>query len=466
MDRIEDDQVRIMGALVTLGGDVSIEELAAEVADLGLSRAQIRDRLSRLMARGEVIKTGRTKATRYTASARPDDADAAAPAPGAPTSAPAGLFSSEAVTALSYLNRPIHERALAHFDLDWVVEIPPEGLLPEDLCAHLDALGGTGESRAPAGTYARQIYERLIIDLSWASSSLEGNTYTLLDTERLLSGEIPEDKDPSETQMVLNHERAIELLVEDIEHLGADSRSLRGLHATLMENLLRDPGMAGRLRNTPVTITSSTYAPLAIPQRLEEAFTVTLTRARRLDSPLRCCFFLLAFTAYLQPFIDGNERTARLACNIPLLHHNMRPLSFVDVPRDDYLRATLLMYERRDLTALRELFAWAYERSCARYPDVTSVLAPPDAFRQLHRDAIYELVARVVRAGVYPYEPFVEEHAEAAFSNEGDIVRFAGFVLADLEGLHEGNFLRYRIRPSEYDAWRALASPDDPNSPG
>ncbi len=457
------EKERIQDALVALGGAVSIEDVEAEISDMGLSRAQVRARLASLEDEGTVRKTGRTRGTRYEAvtssatsqvpHAHPGEARQARRASAGEAS---GFFSAASMDALESLARPIHMRPLARYEADWVIGLSPSDLLSPGELEHLEALGRTDERDAPAGTYARQIFERLIIDLSWASSNLEGNTYTLLDTQRLLSGQTLVGKDPNETQMILNHKRAIELLVEEIDHMAPNSRSVCGLHATLMENLLADPRLAGRVRHAAVRIGESTYTPLALPQLLEEAFATTLAKARRLESPLRRALFLLAFLSYLQPFIDGNKRTARLATNIPLLRHNMRPLSFVDVPRQDYLRATLCLYEQRDLGPLRELFIWAYERSCVRYPDVASVLAPPDPFRQLHRDSIYELVRRVVSARVHPAEDFVEERAHAMFEDEGDAVRFTGLVLADLEGLHPGNLLRYRLRERELDAWRAL----------
>src|SRR3979409_2696378 len=97
------------------------------------------------------------------------------------------------------------------------------------------------------GSYAREILSRLLIDLSWNSSRLEGNTYSLLETERLLQqGEAAEGKDVRESQMILNHKRAIELLVQEASEIGFNRYTLLNLHALLAENLFADPRMSGR----------------------------------------------------------------------------------------------------------------------------------------------------------------------------------------------------------------------------
>ena len=124
----------------------------------------------------------------------------------------------------------------------------------------------------PAGTFGRQLLNRLLIDLSWNSSRLEGNTYSLLETERLLElGEAAEGKDASEAQMILNHKAAIELVVEQASETGFNRYTMLNLHALLSDNLL-DPQACGRLRRIPVGIKDSVYHPLEVPQLVEECF--------------------------------------------------------------------------------------------------------------------------------------------------------------------------------------------------
>ena len=122
--------------------------------------------------------------------------------------------------------------------------------------------GMTEVVEQPAGTYAKRVLHRLLIDLSWNSSRLEGNTYSLLDTTRLIElGEEAEGKDRLEAQMILNHKDAIEILVDGAEDIGFNRHTVLNLHAALADNLLADPGAPGRLRRMGVGIQGSVFHP-------------------------------------------------------------------------------------------------------------------------------------------------------------------------------------------------------------
>jgi Fic family protein len=156
----------------------------------------------------------------------------------------------------------------------------------------------------------------LLIDLSWNSSRLEGNTYSRLDTERLLAGEPVDGKAVHERQMILNHKQAIEWLVTESSSYQITPYVLRSLHAMLAENLLPNHD-AGRERTTSVSILGSTFHPLEVPQQIEECLRQIAHTTALIADPFEESFFLLVHVPYLQPFIDVNKRTARLAANIP-----------------------------------------------------------------------------------------------------------------------------------------------------
>ncbi len=205
--------------------------------------------------------------------------------------------------------------------------------LPAETRQRLLELGRSPDGVRPAGTYARQIYNRLLVDLSWNSSRLEGNTYSLLETERLLElGEAAEGKDAREAQMILNHKAAIELLVEQASEVGFNRYTILNLHALLSDNLLADPQACGRLRAIPVAVAGTVYHPLEIPQLIEECFQRILDAAVAIADPFEQTFFAMVHLPYLQPFEDVNKRVSRLAANLPLIRENLSPLSFVDVP--------------------------------------------------------------------------------------------------------------------------------------
>ncbi|MFU8822217.1 MAG: Fic family protein [Gammaproteobacteria bacterium] len=316
--------------------------------------------------------------------------------------------------------------------------------------------GERPDGERPAGTYARTIYSRLLIDLSWNSSRLEGNTYSLLETERLLElGEAAEGKDALEAQMILNHKAAIELLVDESDEIGFNRYTILNLHALLSENLLADPQAGGRLRRIPVGIDGTVYHPLEVPQLVEDCFETTLVTANAIADPFEQAFFALVHLAYLQGFEDVNKRVSRLAANIPLIRGNLCPLSFVDVPERAYIDGVLAVYELNRVELLRDVFVWAYERSSARYSAVRQSLGQPDPFRMRYRGLVAEMVATVVREGMDKKAATALARRTAAEQvPPPDRARFVEVVETEMMSLHEGNIARYRLRPAEYHAWR------------
>ena len=330
-------------------------------------------------------------------------------------------------------------------------------LTPQDR-AHLATVGRPQIAEQPAGTYAKLILSRLLIDLSWNSSRLEGNTYSLLDTKRLIElGEEAVGRVHLEAQMILNHKDAIEFLVGAADDIGFNRYTLLNLHALLANNLLADPSAAGRLRYIAIGIERSAFHPLEVPQLIEESFDQILATAAAISDPFEQAFFVMVQLPYLQPFDDVNKRVSRLAANIPLIKHNLSPLSFIDVPRQTYTEAVLGVYELNKIDLLKDVFIWAYERSAARYAAVRQSLGEPDPFRLRYREQLRELIAELVRARVGRKDAVARI---AAWSKKeidpGDHKRFAEIAEGELIGLHEGNFARYRIRPSEFAAWRQV----------
>lgn len=328
--------------------------------------------------------------------------------------------------------------------------------LPAETRQRLLEIGRPPDGERPAGTYARTIYSRLLIDLSWNSSRLEGNTYSLLETERLLElGEAAEGKGAREAQMILNHKAAIELLVEQADEIGFNRYTLLNLHALLADNLLADPQAGGRLRRIPVGIDGTVYHPLEVPQLIEECFEIILDTAAAIADPFEQAFFALVHLAYLQGFEDVNKRVSRLAANIPLISGNLCPLSFVDVPERAYIEGVLAIYELNRIELLRDVFVWAYARSSARYSAVRQSLGEPDPFRLRYKALVAELVAAVVRAGMDKKTAIALARQRAAEQvPPADQARFVEVVETEIMSLHEGNIARYRLRPAEYQAWR------------
>lgn len=205
-------------------------------------------------------------------------------------------LSQEALSIEALVRKPIQARHPVGYNRDFLNNYRPNETyyLSENTRMHLFEIGRSPEGESPAGTYARHIFNRLLIDLSWNSSRLEGNTYSLLETQKLLElGEMPEGKDGMEAQMILNHKAAIEFMVESAKYIKFNSFTIFNLHALLSDNLLSDPQACGNLRSIPVGVSKSVYQPLAIPQLIREYFEQILDTANTITDPFEQSFFVM-----------------------------------------------------------------------------------------------------------------------------------------------------------------------------
>jgi hypothetical protein len=280
----------------------------------------------------------------------------------------------------------------------------------------------------------------------------------LLDTQRLIElGEPAEEKAATDAQMILNHKAAIEFLVQSADEVNFNRSTILNLHALLADNLLANPNAAGRLRSISVAITKSVYLPLAVPQLIEECFLKLLGIAAEIQDPFEQALFVMVQIPYLQPFDDVNKRVSRLAANMPMIRHNLAPISFVDVPDSTYTQGLLGVYELNRIELIKDVFLWAYERSARRYAVVRQSLGAPNPFRLHHRSALREVVAHVVHEGLNQKNAaaFLQRWANESIPDD-ERARFVEIAETELLSLHEGNFARYRIRPSQFKAWQAI----------
>ena len=318
-------------------------------------------------------------------------------------------------------------------------------------------IGKTQGDNQAAGTYARQILNRLLIDLSWNSSRLEGNTYSLLDTELLIhDGKPADDKSAKETQMILNHKDAIEFLVDESDEIGFNRYTILNLHALLSNNLLPNPSASGRLREFGVGITNSVFTPLEIPQLISEYFDLILSKVNQIKDPFEQAFFILVHFPYLQPFDDVNKRVSRLAANIPFNRKNLSPLSVIDVPEDYYIKGMLAVYELNRTDLLKDVFIWAYERSAMRYAAIRQSLGEPDTFRLKYRDEMKNTIVKIILQKAQKDGAIQIIKDDANNLPQNDQAKFIESVETELIGLHDGNFARYKISPSEFKRWKQI----------
>jgi hypothetical protein len=229
----------------------------------------------------------------------------------------------------------------------------------------------------------------------------------------------------------------------------------------LSENLLADPDASGRLRTTIVEIGGSVFHPLAVPQQIEDYFRLILDKTNAIRDPFEQAFFLMVQIPYLQPFLDVNKRVSRLGANIPLIKHNLSPLSFVDVPEQAYVDGTVGVYELNRVELLRDVFVWAYERSCQRYAAIKESLPEPDPVHLRNCEALINVVSEIVRGGKPIHTRLIRELAGPLVKPE-DLGEFVAMAFNDLHHLHEGNIARYRLRLSEYRSWKSNVAASDP----
>jgi hypothetical protein len=436
----------VFSAVARFHEGASLEEIGEALGNK-LFRRTLQRRLALLLDQKRIYRKGQGRASRYCVQTISRSLDAAIPAIDIQAHgeryipiSPEGQIIKEAVRAPMTRRNPVgYQRAfLDAYRPDHTHYLGPE------IRKYLFECGQVTDGKLPAGTYARQICNRLLIDLSWNSSRLEGNTYSLLDTERLIErGEATEGKDAFETQMILNHKAAIELLVDQAAEIGFNAYTIRNLHALLSDNLLPDPQACGRVRAIPVAIAGTVYHPLDLPQRIAECFQQVLEIASAISDPFEQAFFAMMHLPYLQPFEDVNKRVSRLAT-----------LSFVDVPEPAYVDGILGVYELNRVELLRDVFIWAYERSCARYATVRQSLGEPDPFRLRHRASIGEVVSAAVEGCMDKKSAaaFVKRRA-AEMVPQQDRARFIEMAETELMSLNEGNIARFRLRPTQYQAW-------------
>lgn len=440
----------IEAALANFKQGASIEDIKAAI-EIDIEVRTLQRRLDKLQEQGIVQTSGKRRSTLYYL-VQDDKRTIAADDSIIPLSA-AGMEIKQA------LSQPIGKRRLVGYNIDFLISYRPnkDSYLTITEKKKLAELGKTASLDQPAGTYAKEILQRLLIDLSWNSSRLEGNTYSLLDTQRLISqGHVADNKTDKEAQMILNHKDAIEFIVQDAEEIGFNRYTLTSLHSLLSDHLLPNPAASGRLRTFGVGITNSVFTPLGIPQQIEEMFEIILARTEKIENPFEQAFFVMVHLPYLQPFDDVNKRVSRLAANIALNKHNLAPLAFVDVPKDIYVQGMLGVYELNRIELLKDVFMWAYERSSLRYAALRQTLGNPDPFRLKYRSVMRELVHAILFNAMSHHEAIAAINQRATTLPQSDQTRFIEMIETELLSLHDGNFARYRVSPTAFKRWKEV----------
>jgi fido (protein-threonine AMPylation protein) len=367
-------------------------------------------------------------------------------------------FSAESKKIIEKVKRPIYERnPIAYVD-QWLKDYQPNitFYIPENIRKKLENAGQRSKKEDPAGTYAHQIFNRLLIDLSYNSSRLEGNTYSLLDTERLLfQGTAVEGKLDEEKIMILNHKEAIRYMVDHASRLDVSEQVICTIHYLLADGLV-ETRYAGKIRDHGVRIGGSTYLPFEDKKQLQLHFFRIIEKAAAIKDPYEQSLFLLAHMSYLQGFSDVNKRTARLCANISLIKNNLVPLSCNDVEREDYTSAMIAIYELQDIRPLLDLYHFSYMRTCAMY-DSTIKAIGFDEIRVRYRDLRQRLIREIILNNLV--EDPMRKYISLQTSNlvkEDDQQSFIEDVMDDLEEIDQNRIAGLGITLDQLNAWMLL----------
>ena len=298
---------------------------------------------------GDIVAEGKARATRYRLS------------PQAQLLMPLNL---DTYFALEVDERQVH----SSYNFELINGLLAETRLFSDKeLAHLDALQDEFRQHVNELTdneYRKEM-ERLGIDLSWKSSQIEGNTYTLLETERLLrESKTAAGKTREEAVMLLNHKDALSFVLDNPDYLKELTVShIEDIHQLLTKDLSIDKG----LRRHRVGITGTNYHPLDNEFQIREAMRDACELINSKSNIFEKALLTLILLSYIQPFSDGNKRTARITSNAILIANDYCPLSFRSIDSIDYKKAMLIFYEQNNLYAFKQIFIEQFEFAVKEY---------------------------------------------------------------------------------------------------
>ncbi len=328
--------------------DVSSKQIHEDVMSLN-SYATTKRILQRLIDQHYILSSGKSKATKYNIS------------PAYELIAPQSMH--------HYFEKEIDERTIIEqFNFKLIHEILPHvNLFDKTEEAKLNELQETyrqNSAQLSTAAYNKEL-ERLAIDLSWKSSQIEGNTYSLLETEKLLKDkETASGKTKDEATMLLNHKDALDFIIAHPDYVNPITVAcIEDIHYLLAKELNIDKN----IRTSRVGISGTNYRPLDNTFQLKEALEAMCLLINTKESVFEKSLLALVLISYIQPYADGNKRTARIISNALLMHHHYCPISFRTVDSVDYKMALLLFYEQNNISAFKKMYIQQFEFAVNTY---------------------------------------------------------------------------------------------------
>ncbi len=325
------------------------EDIEVFLAKIGYKTTKMtitRD-LKLLLENNDIEKSGLAKATVYN------------------TSIKAGLLND--INIETYFNKDQDERLPNSIGFNFDVFSALKDLLTPKEKIELEKLNNTyiEKRNKLSPNLLQKEFERLTVELAWKSSKIEGNTYTLLDTERLLNENISaKGKTKEETNMVLNHKKALDFVLKAPEYYkNLTVAKIEELHKLLVDELK----VATGIRNGMVGIVGTNYKPLDNSYQIKEALKNLIEVINKTENPIEKALITVLMIAYIQPFEDGNKRTSRILSNAILLANGYCPLSYRSVDEIEYKKAIILFYEQNNVSYFKELFLEQFKQAINKY---------------------------------------------------------------------------------------------------
>ena len=313
------------------------------------SPATLKRMLASLVEKGDVDVVGQGRATRYSISAKAQV--------------------TMKIDIETYFKKETDERVVqSGFNFALINEVLPKvEIFTSDEMERLNALQNQFKQNLQgiSDTEYRKEMERLGIDLSWKSSQIEGNTYSLLETEKLLKEkQTASGKTKEEAVMLLNHKDALDFILDNPDYLKKLSvRRIEDIHSLLVKELDVDKG----IRKRRVGITGTNYRPLDNEFQIREALEDSCSLINAKESVFEKAILALVLLSYIQAFADGNKRTARITSNAILIANNYCPISFRTVDSIDYKKAMLIFYEQNNISAFKQIFIEQFAFAVEQY---------------------------------------------------------------------------------------------------
>lgn len=317
--------------------------------NLTISLATLRRKLQELVAEDLITAIGELKSRKYDLSA--------------------SYNIIRPINVEHYFEKEIDERKIQDkFNLDLIEETLYNVTLftksELDLLNNLQKKFTNNSSKLTQVEFQKEL-ERLAIDLSWKSSQIEGNTYSLLETERLLKDkETAAGKTKDEATMLLNHKAAIDFIIEHTNYVDPITvAGIEDIHSILVKEL----DIKRNIRSGRVGITGTNYTPLDNEYQIKEALESMCYLINAKSNVFEKALLALVLISYIQPFSDGNKRTARIISNAILMNHHYCPISFRTIDSIEYKKAMLVFYEQNNLSPFKHVFINQFEFAVNAY---------------------------------------------------------------------------------------------------